>query len=283
MRTNPQASSPGGHPGGARAGLVPCAGVARLVVPLVLLAAACGGGDDGGGSTEARIAGYLQPTPFDRLVFEVDHVADRLPRSQGEDLVVAGVTAIVDKPGGVAIVHDDVLEPRGGAWTYAALQELARATYDGQPDAATVHVLIVDGRYADNPNVLGLAWDHRHIALFGDVIESSCAGLEAILRPGQAERACDRTWMAIWAHELGHVVGLVDLGAPMQEPHRELGGTHHCDDESCVMWRTHDGSDLLEHVRGRIDLTEVDLGFDDACLADLAAVREAASTADAGL
>ena len=99
----------------------------------------------------------------------------------------------------------------------------------------------------DNPNVLGLAWDHRHIALFGDVIESSCAGLEAILRPGQAERACDRTWMAIWAHELGHVVGLVDLGAPMQEPHRELGGTHHCDDESCVMWRTHDGSASSKH------------------------------------
>jgi len=251
----------------ARPGLAPWVGVALSVL---LLAASCGA-DGGGGDTESRILDYLRSSSYDRLVFEVDRVGERGPRSRAEDLLIGGVEAIVDKPGGVSIVYDDVLEA-GGPWSYDALRQLADETYDGQPGAATVHVMIVDGTYAD-PNALGVAWDHRHIALFADVIEAQCAGLAAALSTGLSDRACDRTWMSIWAHELGHVVGLVDLGTTMQEPHRDPGGTHHCDDESCLMWRSHDGSDLLEHVRGRIERDEVQLGFDAACLADLAAAR----------
>lgn len=270
---SPLARAPGGSPGNAHLGLAPWVGVALSVL---LLAASCGGGGgDGGDDTTSRIAGYLRPSPYDRLVFEVDRVGERGPRSRAEDMILGGVEAIVDKPGGVSIVYDDVLEA-GGPWSFDALQRLAAESYDGQPGAATVHVMILDGTYAD-PNALGVAWDHRHIALFADVIEAQCAGLAAVLSSGLADRACDRTWMAIWGHELGHVVGLVDLGTPMQEPHRDPDGSHHCDEESCLMWRSHDGSNLLEHVRGRIERDEVELGFDAACLTDLAAVRGTAA------
>lgn len=225
--------------------------------------------------TATRIPGYLRPVPFDRLIFELDRVGTRGPTTTAEEQLLAGVATIVNKPGGVSVVVDDTLEA-GGIWSFAALDALATESYDGQPDAATVHVMIVDGTYEPNENTLGLAWAHRHIVLFADRIETECAELAAVVSPTAAARACDQTWTSIWAHELGHVLGLVANGTPMEEPHQEPEGTAHCDDEGCLMWPTYDSSALLGHVRGRLEeTTTTGLGFDDACLADLAAVRDA--------
>jgi hypothetical protein len=252
---------------------------------LLATLAACGGGadtDDGdnGGGGPRRWEGLIRADVYDRLVLEVDAVADRALRPGVLDDLGTGFTDLLDKPAGIVAVADATIDSRGAdhAWTFDELAALANEAFDLAVDDTTikVHVLLLDGRYESGGDgvVLGVAWANRDLALFVDVIEETCG---AVLPPLLREQGCAAAQLAIATPELGHVIGLVDNGVPMTTPHRDPAHGSHDASDACVMYWAYDGEALVDAIAG--DLLrggDGQLDFDEACRADIAAVRDRA-------
>src|SRR5581483_8010091 len=70
---------------------------------------------------------------------------------------------------------------------------------------------------------------------------------------------------AVLLHEMGHLMGLVDLGTALTSAHEDLAHPSHCNNQACVMnWLI-----TATSSGGLNGLSTVD--FDDACRADLVA------------
>jgi hypothetical protein len=219
---------------------------------------------------------YIRNDGDSRLVIELDAVAGEEPRTQVETDLVARLGALLDKPDGVAIVHDDAITSRGAdhAWTDEELVALGNETFDEDVPAGTVamHVMWLDGHHARDTAtgvVLGVQWQNTHIALFHDSIEGRCQD-----QPLLGDRLCVAVQYTVWAHEVGHAIGLVNNGIPMSTPHEDATHPGHDSSEGCLMYWA------LESSEGISNLATTLLGggsvadFDAACLADVAAVRD---------
>lgn len=253
----------------------------RMIIVLCLaLAAGCDGGldpdtDAGPGEAAPRVERYLRGDPDPRLVIELDYVAGAEPRAGAEADLVARLSTLLDKPGGVEIVRDDVLTSRGAdhAWTFDELRALAAERFDDDqpPGTVSMHVMWLDGHDAGDSAdgaTLGLAWANTHVAMFHDTIEGSCRGGPLI-----GEEVCAEAQYLVWLHEVGHTIGLVDNGLPMVTDHRDPDhGAHDVNDE-CVMYWAFEGRAGIDLLRERL-LGGGMVDFDAACLADVAAVRD---------
>lgn len=269
---------------------------------MMALLMGCGsGGDDASGDDAVAIDGAITgdgPPPWPdsgppasrverlirgevpRLLLEIDAVAGREPRAQVEADLIALLGDLVDKPGGITAAHDDAIASRGDdhAWTDAELFALADQTYDGAgDDTAVIHTMFVDGhsaRDSESGVILGLAWSNRHIAIFADTIADTCGA--TTLPPILEGELCAGAELAIWTHEVGHVIGLVDNGLPMVADHRDPEHGAHDQNDDCVMYWAYQGDALITRLAD--DLAgggDASLRFDEACRADIAALREA--------
>lgn len=256
-----------------------------LIAPLVVLAASCGGlvppsSSDvpDAGAARPRYVDYLRGDRFPKLVIEVDSVQGMAPRSTSSDAVVQTLKGVLEKPGGITVKQTDSLSSKGTdhAWTNAELDELARSTFDPTLPADTIsmHVLFVDGHSAEdssNGKILGLAWAHTHVVIFKQTIEASCrSGLSGLL----AERVCEDAEQGVWTHELGHLLGLVDNGVPMIDPHADSAHPAHDSSRDCVMYWAWETGSFLDELRARVtNSSTAPLQFDAECQKDLEAVR----------
>lgn len=252
-----------------------------------------GGGDPGAGAADGsttvsdgapsnltRPQAYARPAPYSRLVLELDAVPGTEPRARSSDAVVATLDELLDKPGGIEVVRDADIASRGAdhAWTNQELFELAEETFDlaAGADTVKIHVLTVDGHSArddEGPGViLGIAWSNRHLVLFHDTIEDVCDGG---LGPTLGAELCAAAEESIWTHELGHVIGLVNTGAPMVEDHEDPDHRGHDHDDGCVMYWAYEGAGLIDVLAERVvGGNSAALEFDDACRADIAALQD---------
>ncbi len=269
----------------------------RHLLPLLSAAALClaacgetnappGNGDGGTGGPDsgtpqepqgsARIPAYLKASPYSRLVLEVDSTEGFAPRASVESAVLDTLRGVVAKPDGVLVTRDQTLPRKGSTyeWTQSELFQLADTTFTLPRAAGTVrmHVLFLDGQF-NGGQVLGLAWSNTHLVVFKETLERQCrSGLGATL----GERVCEAAEQGVWVHELGHLLGLVNNGLPMVSQHQDAAHPGHDGNEGCVMYWAFDTSSSLDKVaRQLLGGEAVNLQFDDACKADLAAGRAA--------
>jgi hypothetical protein len=90
---------------------------------------------------------------------------------------------------------------------------------------------------------------------------------------GLTETLCERTEALLLQHEVGHVLGLVNFGLPLQSPHQDPRHGPHDIDPACIMYWSYDGLDLVTAAVAELVSGAPAVAFDDACLADLAAAR----------
>ena len=138
-----------------------------------------------------------------------------------------------------------------------------------------MHILFLDGHYSgDDPTstILGLAWGRTKLAIFKGTIEASCVGQVGM---GLEERLCAGTERSVWVHEIGHLLGLVNLGTPMVTEREDPDHEHHDINEECVMYWAAERQNAVQRLANQLlDSDIAYLDFDDNCLADIAAVRD---------
>lgn len=221
----------------------------------------------------SRVAALAKGEPYSRLIIEVDAVAGLEPEAI-EDHVESFLAGVVDKPDGIAFVRDQTIEGKGSEhlWTAEELEALMveTNTLELAPGEVKVHVVFIDGGYEKDTAelvTLGLSWGSK-IAMFGDTLEGSCA------RPVLQGRLCEFTEAAILLHEFGHVLGLVDNGAPLTSDHRDEEHGKHCTNPDCLMYWEYEGTKIVDALRGRLsDGEESVFELDEACMQDLAAIE----------
>ncbi len=232
---------------------------------------------DAAGPRSPRVAlrprDYIRSDSFPSLLIEVDHAKGLAPRAGVEDAVGDTLAELLDKPGGIHIRADgEVPASDDGVWSLEELAALVSNHYDKKPEAnaLSIYTLWLDGQYAD-PNVLGVAWANQYIALFAERIARMCTVALAPLE----ESFCRAAEHAVWSHELGHVIGLVDNGIPLQSQHADPAHEAHDRDESCIMHYAYEGEGLVDVLLPMVAEDESALAeFDAACKQDVVAVRD---------
>jgi hypothetical protein len=235
------------------------------------------GGGSGTDPLPPRLRRYHRSDSDPSLRFELDAVAGLSPYATSLEYLGALADRVLDKPDGIALEADETLAPAGSdhAWTFDELDAFSRQhARDDAEGPVSIHVLFVDGTYAsseDGGTVLGLAWGQRYIALFQDAIRSGCSG--GVLGALSTD-ACQIAERNVWAHELGHVLGLVDNGLALQMDHRDVEHGRHDVSDGCLMYWAYDRPAVFDALLSRLDSGQsVDVDFCENCWADLSAAR----------
>ena len=139
------------------------------------------------------------------------------------------------------------------------IEEQYREEYSDETTLAA-YVLFLDGEF-ESGSVLGIAYYNTSSAYFGDTINRISGGL------GQPSRATIES--TVFAHEFGHLVGLVNNGTEALADHHDSDNGAHCTIEECLMYFQVETTDFFANL---FDGSIPEL--DDFCLADIAAVKE---------
>lgn len=216
-----------------------------------------GTSDDGSkGPPGAFARTLLRPQPATTLVLE-------RAVQEGADLAASTLTRNARVMGEVAGKPVDVRPPialAGGAQSWSADQLRAaadRMARTPQGDAkAVLRLLVVRGTLNGDRRVLGAAIRGDVIVLFRDAIDATST-------PVVSARVLED---AVLLHEIGHVLGLVDIVLDTGREDPERPG-HSKNRDSVMYWAVE--SDLIVQVLGGPPPNT----FDDADLADLRALR----------
>lgn len=225
-------------------------------------------------------AAILWAHPYPNLFIEIDYVQGREPSTLALETLRDTLREVTDKA--EIVIAPPTLLPASDArfegwreWTREEVADVHARYFDaGVPGAfgadgtARLHVLYLNGHYPFDTPV--------HVPYV-----MSAVGLQVkdalLMFPDDVPAAEDeeRPWgpfheRKTLIHELGHAMGLVNNGIPMQRPHVADDGVHSNNPRS-VMAQGHRGPWVLEKVQ---DGEWIPYRFDADDLADLEAFRE---------
>lgn len=198
---------------------------------------------------------FLATSESASLVVEVLVQAGAEPASGTVDHVVGAIDDVADK----AVSISRAAIPGGAReWTASSLIEAAEAAGGAQSrDAARLRLLFVRGSLEGDDGVLGVAVRSDVAAVFVDKIASS----GGVLGDSTAAEK------AVTLHEVGHILGLVDLVLETGRADPEHPG-HSPNRESVMYWAVE--STLVGQVLGE----HPPVDFDAADRADLIRIRD---------
>ena len=199
----------------------------------------------------------LSSGTYKSLKIEVQYMTGYAPDAAALNHLQNVLTAYLNKPSGITIVTKEI--PGASSATLSVDQvrkiEEENRTVFTTGDQIGVYFLFTNGNYTDN-NVLGVAYRNTSMVLFGKKIHDNSGAL------GQASRT--KLEATVLEHEFGHILGLVDIGSPMQTNHKDASHGNHCSNTNCLMYYVAETTDILGFlITGNIP------SFDANCAADL--------------
>lgn len=210
-------------------------------------------------------ADLLTSQNYTNMHFEVVYMEGHPPSELSVTNLVEFAKARCYKPGGVTYSMTGISAAQKETYTIddiLRLEDTYRTRYN-QGDEIAVFILALNGRSVKdegNTVILGTAYRNTSFVIYE----------ETISRFSSEFISNNKTTLesTVLRHEFAHLLGLVNLGAPMQNAHEDASGSNHCEIEECLMnYRTDSG----------IDRSQVSLGggvpdLDSQCLADLRAL-----------
>lgn len=199
--------------------------------------AGAGGGDPDDGRLGDLARGFLRPTPYTRVAVQIDEAGDAAPSRSVVQRMLSVLRDATQKP--VDQVDGQHLAGKGpnGCWSIDDIARADEVNRDAHTRGTTValHALFLDGKPCNDPNGAGLAFSASGIAVFTHQAESAAHGA---VSPDVYVRVAA-------THEIGHVLGLVNIGYHSVHPHEDAQHPGHSNDDQSVMYWAIDRVDLL--------------------------------------
>lgn len=209
--------------------------------------------------TGASAHDLLSADTYTSLKIEIQYMPGYRPDANAIEHLKTTIGNLLNKPAGIQVTYREI--PSAGK-SVLSLEEAAlvekqyRTVFTGGKEMG-VHLLFTDGGYTE-PKVLGVAYRNTSLCLFGKTLHDNSGSF------GQVSRSTLQA--TVLEHELGHILGLVDVGSPMQTPHKDDANGNHCTNQDCLMYYAAETTDMLGFLGGGTVPA-----FDNACRADLKA------------
>lgn len=206
----------------------------------------------------------LSDKKFTSMVIELVYVTGFEPSATAVNNLVSFLGARTYKPNGITVQKREIPSPGKTTFTVqeiATIEDANRTKYNTANQIA-VWVFFVDGKSVIDTStsvVLGMAYRNTSMVIY----EQTLHGLSD--SPFEPNRGLLET--TVINHELGHILGLTNLGTALQSNHEDTEHTKHCNVSSCLMyWSAETGHGISNMVSGG---TAPQL--DAQCIADLRA------------
>lgn len=189
-----------------------------------------------GGATQRGTPGgltlaCLDGSQYTSMVVEVDYHPGYVPESSSTDLLKQRLESVCDKPNGIQIQLTESQLAGDGTWSAQDVRDTGWDLKSHDPQDGKVlywQILFPSGSY-DDDSVLGVAVDASTIAIFGDSVDDA-AGFFGI-RPSSEE-----VENSVVIHEIGHLLGLVNLVYTSPADHEDAENKGHSNNEESVMY-----------------------------------------------
>ena len=204
----------------------------------------------------------LSADTFTKIIIEIAYVEGFKPTQTAINNFTSFIEARTFKPDGIIV--ETIAIPSPGQDQYS-IDDIIKIEDDNRiyyntSDTIAIWVYFSDGESIDNSNtsvVLGKAYRNTSFVIFEDTIQDFS---DSIFEPNR--NVLETT---IMAHEFGHILGLVNLGAPLQSNHEDTENPKHCDVSSCLMYFSTEIRNISSQTGGTIPQ------LDSLCIADLQA------------
>jgi hypothetical protein len=185
---------------------------------------------------------FLRAAPARRLVIEIDYVSGRRPSQQALDHLRSVLQRELAKPEGITLdVDSEITNPRD-SYTISNLLSLERQyrTLHSNGEVATIWIAALNGSYAGSSGAIGLSFRATAFALFEDQIQQAA---NVFVSEGSIERS-------VIIHEMGHLLGLINIGYRSHYDHEDRQHPHHSKYQSSVMYWAIEDMSIATILRG---------------------------------
>ena len=199
----------------------------------------------------------LAATNYTSVKIEIQYMPGYAPDAAAINNLTSFFKNLINKPSGIIIVQTPIAESGKATLSVndiATIEKNNRTVFSSGSQLG-VYFLYTDGTYSEG-NVLGLAYRNTSICIIGKTIHDNSGAV------GQVSRTKLET--TVLQHEMGHILGLVDLGSTMQTNHKDAAHGNHCNNTDCIMYYASETTDALGFL-----LTGAIPALDTNCSADL--------------
>lgn len=213
-------------------------------------------------STGASANELLSADDFDKLIVEIDYMPGYQLQSNTVENLKAFLGKYLNKPEGIEVKQGQISSRGVSTYTMDDIHAVEENNRSNNTEGRTiaVHVQVVDAPYdgnTSNSRVLGIAFKNTSLILFGETLHDLS---DSPFEPGR-----DKLETTVLNHEFGHIMGLVDIGTPMQDDHKDHGHGAHCENNDCLMHYTAETDDVVNNLLAGGNVP----GLDADCEADL--------------
>jgi hypothetical protein len=211
-------------------------GIGLLVLLLLPALSGCLGSDgilgipESNGIPGGLTLACLDSSKYTSMTVEIDYEAGYLPESTSTDMLKQRLESVCDKPDGINFQFTETDFPNDETWSANDVRDLgdeAKAVSPQSGSTLTWQILFPAGTY-DDTSVLGVAVDASTVAIFKDSIDDA----ENIFRRPSAEKIEN----SVLIHEVGHLLGLVNLVYTSPADHEDSSHPGHSNNEDSVMY-----------------------------------------------
>lgn len=207
----------------------------------------------------ASAAEFLRSDKYNSLLVEVQYMKGAAPDTEAVENMRSFISTYCNKPSGVTITTKEINPPAQANYSVEEILDVEqeyRVEFSGNR-RIVIYMLYVNGKFT-NENVLGAAYQNTSAVIFSKTIQENSGAI------GQPSRTKLET--TVLQHEVGHLLGLVDVGTPMQTAHKDSQHGSHCDNTNCLMYYASETTDVLGFL-----VTSAVPVLDANCVADLKA------------
>ena len=205
----------------------------------------------------------LRAANFNQLEVEFLYVNGAQPEAASLANLKSFLEQRLNKPDGVRFTERVITNSTGSEYT---IDEIVQLEQDNRTSFSRDNIIAVSIIVADQPNdrdegnsvVLGTAYRNTSLVIYQSTIERFSGGV------GQSSRVTLES--TVYNHEFAHLMGLVNLGTPLQSAHEDADNNKHCNVDGCLMFFEINGGNILD-MMNMSSIPELD----PQCLADLQA------------
>jgi hypothetical protein len=189
---------------------------------------------------------YVSDDVYSALSVQILYMPDAKPTNGALNNLESFLEEFLDKDE-IQLVVTEIKSENNESYSVDDLREIERDNRKvfNSENSFSASMLFVDADFSGNTGegkVLGVAYNNTSMAVFEKTLQDNAGGL--------FQPSLTTVETTVMNHEFGHLMGLVNNGAPLTSDHHDSDRGAHCTESDCLMYFAVEGSDFITNLRG---------------------------------